>query len=62
MTTRNLPGTDAAKHGTGEADLTIMLAAHAAFRRDLIRLARSAAAKPAEPVRRASVQAGCTTR
>jgi hypothetical protein len=39
MTTQNLPGTDAARHGTGDADLTIMLAAHDAFRRDLTRLA-----------------------
>ena len=29
MTTQTLPGTDAARHGTGDADLTIMLAAHA---------------------------------
>lgn len=42
MTTRNLPGSDAARHGTGDADLTIMLAAHGALRRDLERLARSA--------------------
>lgn len=61
MATRNPPGTDAARHGTGDADLTIMLAAHAAFRRDLTRLARSAAVNPAEPVRRASVQAGWET-
>ncbi len=40
MTTRNLPGTGAARHGAGDADLTIMLGAHAAFRRDLVRLAR----------------------
>ncbi len=44
MTTRNLPdSSDAARHGTGGADLTIMLAAHAAFRRDLSQLARAAA-------------------
>jgi hypothetical protein len=61
MATRNLPGSDAARHGTGDADLTIMLAAHAAFRRDLVRLARAAAANRAEPVRRASVQAGWET-
>ena len=42
MTTQNLPGTDAARHGTGDADLTIMLAAHDAFRRDLTRLVRAA--------------------
>jgi hypothetical protein len=61
MTTRNLaPGSsDAARHGTGDADLTIMLAAHAAFRRDLAQLARAAAfADLPDPGRRASVQAG----
>jgi Hemerythrin HHE cation binding domain len=61
MTTRNLvPGSsDAARHGTGDADLTIMLAAHAAFRRDLAQLARAAAfADLPDPRRRASVRAG----
>lgn len=60
MTTHNLPGTDtAARHGAGDADLTIMLAAHAAFRRDLGRLARAAAfADVTDPGRRASVLAG----
>ena len=57
MTTQNLPGTDAARHGTGDADLTIMLAAHDAFRRDLTRLARTAGAAN-DPPRRAAVQAG----
>jgi Hemerythrin HHE cation binding domain len=62
MTAQKLPGTDAARHGSGDADLTIMLAAHRAFRRDLTRLAR-AAARPAgalrsEPARRRSVAAG----
>ncbi len=62
MTAQKLPDTDAARHGTGDADLTIMLAAHRAFRRDLTRLAR-AAARPAgaprsEPARRRSVAAG----
>jgi Hemerythrin HHE cation binding domain len=47
MTARSLPGSEAARHGTGEADLTIMLAAHEAFRRDLVRLARAAAAAAA---------------
>ena len=42
MSTRNLPGSEAARHGTGDADLTIMPGAHAAFRRDLVRLARAA--------------------
>jgi len=59
MTTQNLPGTDAARHGTGDADLGIMLAAHDAFRRDLTRLARVAAqANLADPARQASVAAG----
>jgi len=59
MTTQNLPGTDAARHGTGDADLTIMLAAHDAFRRDLTRLVRTAAAADlSDPARRRSVEAG----
>ena len=59
MTTQKLPGTDAARHGTGAADLTIMLAAHDAFRRDLTRLARAAAtADPSDPARGQSVAAG----
>jgi hypothetical protein len=60
MTTRNLPdASDAARHGAGDADLTIMLAAHAAFRRDLAELARAATfADLPDPGRRASVQAG----
>ena len=33
---------EAARHGTGEADLTVMLAAHDAFRRDLRKLATAA--------------------
>jgi hypothetical protein len=62
MTTQKLPGSDAARHGTGEADLTIMLGAHAAFRRDLVRLTRAAAfADLPDPARRASVQAGWET-
>ena len=59
MTTQKLPGTDAARHGTGDADLTVMLAAHDAFRRDLTRLARTAsAANLSDPARRQSVAAG----
>src|SRR5690242_6552839 len=62
MPSQPLPGTDAARHGSGDADLAIMLAAHRAFRRDLTRLAR-AAARPAgslrsDPARRRSVAAG----
>jgi iron-sulfur cluster repair protein YtfE (RIC family) len=44
MTTQRLPGSEAARHGTGDADLTVMIAAHDAFRRDLTSLARAAAA------------------
>lgn len=59
MTTQNLPGTEAARHGTGDADLTIMLAAHDAFRRDLTRLVRAAAAADlSDPARRRPVAAG----
>jgi hypothetical protein len=59
MTTQKLPGTDAARHGTGDADLTVMIAAHDAFRRDLTRLARTAgAANLSDPARRQSVAAG----
>ena len=59
MTTQKLPGTDAARHGTGDADLTIMLAAHQAFRRDLARLVRAAAvADRTDPAKRQSVAAG----
>jgi Hemerythrin HHE cation binding domain len=59
MTTQKLPGADAARHGTGGADLAIMLAAHRAFRRDLARLARTAAAADlSDPARRESVAAG----
>jgi iron-sulfur cluster repair protein YtfE (RIC family) len=41
MATSKLPGTDAARHGAGDADLTIMYAAHHAFRRDLVSLGRA---------------------
>ena len=45
--------------GAGDADLTIMLAAHDAFRRDLTRLVRAAAAADlSDPARRQSVGAG----
>ena len=62
MTAQKLPGTEAARHGAGDADLTIMLAAHRAFRRDLTRLARAAAQAAAGPgsgpEKRRSVAAG----
>jgi hypothetical protein len=61
-TARELPGADAARNGTGEADLSVMLAAHAALRRDLIRLARAAAvADLGDPARLAAVRAGWET-
>ncbi|HEU5385340.1 MAG TPA: hemerythrin domain-containing protein [Streptosporangiaceae bacterium] len=66
MTSQPLPGTDAARHGAGDADLAIMLAAHRAFRRDLTTLARVAASRSAgtsgasnaDPARRRPVAAG----
>jgi Hemerythrin HHE cation binding domain len=59
MTTQRLPGTEAARHGAGDADLTVMLAAHDAFRRDLVSLARAAAAADrADPARREQVGRG----
>jgi iron-sulfur cluster repair protein YtfE (RIC family) len=58
MTTDKLPGTDAARHGAGDADLTIMYAAHDAFRRDLTSLARAVAGNLSDPARQASVAAG----
>jgi hemerythrin-like domain-containing protein len=59
MTTQQLPGAEAARHGTGDADLTVMLAAHDAFRRDLVSLARAAsAADRADPRRREQVGRG----
>jgi len=57
MTTQKLPGADAARHGTGDADLTIMIAAHDAFRRDLTRLAR-ATSTANDAARRQSVAVG----
>jgi len=59
MTTQRLPGTEAARHGAGDADLTVMLAAHDAFRRDLVSLARAAAAADrADPDQRERVGRG----
>ena len=63
MTTNKLAGADAARHGTGDADLTVMLAAHEALRRDLTGLAHAAAAQATgagrgDPGRRQAVQRG----
>jgi iron-sulfur cluster repair protein YtfE (RIC family) len=50
---------EAARHGTGEADLTVMLAAHNAFRRDLRKLATAASqARSWSPERQSAVLAG----
>ncbi len=59
MTTNKLPGTDAARHGAGDADLTIMIAAHEALRRDLAGLAHAAGdAGRGGPARREAVERG----
>jgi iron-sulfur cluster repair protein YtfE (RIC family) len=63
VTTNKLAGADAARHGTGDADLTVMLAAHEALRRDLTGLAHAAAAQATgagrgDPGRRQAVQRG----
>ncbi|GAA0538267.1 hemerythrin domain-containing protein [Paractinoplanes ferrugineus] len=42
MSSSNLPDSNAARHGAGEIDLTAMMAAHDAFRRDLVSLATTA--------------------
>ena len=59
MTAQQLPGSAAARHGSGDADLTIMTAAHDAFRTDLVSLAR-AVREPGRrsPDRQQSVAAG----
>jgi hemerythrin-like domain-containing protein len=59
MTTNKLAGAEAARHGTGDADLTIMLAAHDALRRDLVGLAHAAdRAVRRGPAQQAAVQRG----
>jgi len=59
MTTHNLPGSDAVRHVTGDAGLTVMIAAHQAFRRDLVSLARATgSAGLSNPARRQSVSDG----
>jgi hypothetical protein len=59
MTAQKLPGSAAASSGGGDADLTIMTAAHDALRRDLAALTR-AAQEPGRhiPDRQRSVAAG----
>jgi hypothetical protein len=58
VTTNKLAGADAARHGTGDADLTVMLAAHEALRRDLTGLAHMTGAGRGDPARREAVQRG----
>jgi len=59
MTAQKLPDSAAARHGGGGADLTIMIAAHDAFRRDLVSLARAAQGPDRHhPDRQRSVAAG----
>ncbi|HEY2522273.1 MAG TPA: hemerythrin domain-containing protein [Streptosporangiaceae bacterium] len=63
MTINKLAGADAARHGTGDADLTVMLAAHEALRRDLTGLAHAAAAQQGgagrgDPARQQAVRHG----
>jgi iron-sulfur cluster repair protein YtfE (RIC family) len=54
--------TNAARHGAGDADLTIMLAAHDGFRRDLLKLARAASsAGRLDPAGLDAVRAGWET-
>lgn len=56
---RSLPTTEAARYGAGDADLTIMVAAHDAFRRDLGKLAAAASqARTWSPDRQAAVRLG----
>ena len=51
----------AVMHGSGDADLTVMIAAHDAFRRDLVSLARAAgSADLSDPARRQAISNGWT--
>jgi iron-sulfur cluster repair protein YtfE (RIC family) len=62
MSTNQLPGSDAARHGTGEVDLTLMITAHGAFRRDLVRLATSASRRNLRnPVQQLAIANGWAT-
>src|SRR3984957_1102278 len=59
MTVQKLPGSAAARHGGGDADLTIMIAAHSAFRRDLVSLVQATQGPDRDsPERQRSVAAG----
>lgn len=58
MTSQKLPGSVAARNGSGDADLTIMTAAHDGLRRDLAALAGAAQRSGRGPERQRSVAAG----
>jgi iron-sulfur cluster repair protein YtfE (RIC family) len=59
MATSNRPGTDAARHGVGDADIRMMIVAHDAFRRDLTKMARAATpANLRDPGKRESINNG----
>ena len=58
MTELKLPGSAAARNGSGDADLTIMTAAHDGLRHDLAALARAALGGRQDPERQRSVAAG----
>jgi iron-sulfur cluster repair protein YtfE (RIC family) len=61
MAQSKLPGSDAARHGTGHVDLRVMMASHDAFRRDLTKLARTAKrSNLSDPTRLESILAGWT--
>jgi iron-sulfur cluster repair protein YtfE (RIC family) len=62
MSTKQLPGTDGARHGAGEVDLTVMIAAHNAFRRDLVKLTTTASRRNLRnPVRQLAIANGWET-
>jgi len=59
VTTTTLAGSDAARYGTGDVDLGIMIAAHNAFRRDLVKLAKTASRRNlGDPVQRLAISNG----
>lgn len=59
MAASKLPGTDAARHGTGTANTGMMVVMHDAFRRDLVSLAHAAdGAAQASPDQQRAVASG----
>jgi iron-sulfur cluster repair protein YtfE (RIC family) len=62
MSIKQLPGSDAARHGTGQVDLAIMIGAHDAFRRDLVKLATTASRRNLRhPLQRLAIANGWET-